>query len=284
MAVFSTAEAERAGVDRHRLRSGVQAGELVCLRRGWYARSGRRRPDAEYLARCTAAARSHEMPLSHVSALVAHGLPGYDLDDRPVYLVGAGTEHRVRAGVHVTMALPGGPHLHADSTKVSLPEALLTAALVDPELALAAADSAARDGRTTRDELVAQAGRLRGRRGAGAARTALGLVDPRRESVGESRAAWLCHLWGYELEPQVAVDLGGRRVYPDFRIRGTRVLIEFDGLAKYVDQAALAREKQREDELRRRGWVVVRITWADLYRPDAVRARIESALTLSARA
>ena len=72
--------------------------------------------------------------------------------------------------------------------------------------------------------------------------------------------------------------------HADFRIDGTNVLVEFDGKVKYDPEsnpdAARANfdEKLREDELRRLGYIVVRLTRADLARPALVRSRIEAAL------
>lgn len=165
-----------------------------------------------------------------------------------------------------------------------LAEAVLSAALIDPELTLGAADAAARSGRLDVDALNAMLSRIDGRAGARQARRAVSLVDARRESVGESRTAWHCTVWGFKLEPQFRIALGNSTAFADFRIKGTRVLLEFDGLAKYDDLGALAREKLREDELRRLGWTVIRITWADLYRPDELFRRIQSALAIAARA
>jgi hypothetical protein len=50
---------------------------------------------------------------------------------------------------------------------------------------------------------------------------------------------------------------GGRLFRADFRVVGTRVLVEFDGAVKYADgrRATLFEEKRREDALRREGWV-----------------------------
>jgi hypothetical protein len=58
-------------------------------------------------------------------------------------------------------------------------------------------------------------------------------------------------------------------------------VVEFDGAVKYAGaegQAALVAEKRREDMLREMGYAVIRLTWADLARPDLVRRRIEAAL------
>jgi very-short-patch-repair endonuclease len=62
------------------------------------------------------------------------------------------------------------------------------------------------------------------------------------------------------------------------------VLVEFDGATKYAagDRRALFAEKQREDALRRAGWVVVRLVWADLDHPERVRNRVLQALALAA--
>lgn len=67
-----------------------------------------------------------------------------------------------------------------------------------------------------------------------------------------------------------------------FRVRGTRVLVEFDGAVKYADARALFEEKQREDALRRAGWVVVRVVWSDLGDPARLRRRLQQAMAQAA--
>lgn len=87
---------------------------------------------------------------------------------------------------------------------------------------------------------------------------------------------------GFDLEPQVEIRAEGRLFRTDFRVRGTRVLVEFDGAVKYVDRAALFEEKQREDALRRAGWIVVRVVWSDLAEPARLRRRLRNALAQTA--
>ena len=41
---------------------------------------------------------------------------------------------------------------------------------------------------------------------------------------------------------------------------------------------ALFREKRREDRIRAQGYVVVRVTWADLFHPERIVAAVQSAL------
>ncbi len=77
----------------------------------------------------------------------------------------------------------------------------------------------------------------------------------------------------------------GRRYPPipaDSRVRGTRVLVEFDGAVKYADARALFQEKQREDALRRAGWVLVRVVWSDLEDAVRLRRRLHRAILQSA--
>ncbi len=110
----------------------------------------------------------------------------------------------------------------------------------------------------------------------------LRLVDGRRESVGESRCGVALAMAGIEATPQVTIrHLNGDVVARvDFLVDGTKVVIEFDGKVKYAagDPKVLWEEKRREDRLRRLGYVVVRITWADLERPGGVAAVVRSVL------
>ncbi|NUS01547.1 MAG: hypothetical protein HOV97_03175 [Nonomuraea sp.] len=113
-------------------------------------------------------------------------------------------------------------------------------------------------------------------------RAALRHADGRHESPGETRTAYVLRCLGLDLDPQVEVVAEGRRYRADFRVRGTRVLVEFDGAVKYVDRAALFEEKQREDALRRAGWIIVRVVWSDLSDPARLRRRLANALAQAA--
>ena len=123
----------------------------------------------------------------------------------------------------------------------------------------------------------------------------LRLVDPRIESVGEARTAYV--LWRQQLPkpiPQYEVcDPTGRIVGRlDFAFPEHGAWIEFDGKAKYDEfrrpgEDALDvvfREKRRQDEIAEvTGWRCMRITWADLSDPQRLAARIRRFLA-SARA
>lgn len=85
---------------------------------------------------------------------------------------------------------------------------------------------------------------------------------------------------GFEARSQVVLsDDDGFVARVDFLVG--LVVVEFDGLVKYEGaegRRALAAEKRREDRLRARGFAVVRLTWADLDRPDRVAALMRRAL------
>lgn len=70
----------------------------------------------------------------------------------------------------------------------------------------------------------------------------------------------------------------------DLGIEGTHVLIEFDGKVKYTDGGpdALFREKKREDRIRSSGYVVIRVTWADLFHPERIVEAVRDALAQAA--
>jgi len=111
-------------------------------------------------------------------------------------------------------------------------------------------------------------------------------TDWRMESVLESRGRFLCLTHNIPVTPQVEIhDSKGRLVARvDLLVTGTRVVIEFDGKLKYASGSpeVLWAEKNREDALRALGYVVVRLTWADVENPRRAIARIRRALAIAA--
>lgn len=146
-----------------------------------------------------------------------------------------------------------------------------------------AMDAALHRGLVQRCDLQAAVRATVGMHSHAAAEVAARRSDGRAESPAESLGRLVIEDLGYDLEPQFEVRgaLGQLIGRVDWRIRDTKVLIEVDGLQKYEGESgrdALAREKARENELRALGWVIVRLTWADLHRPAVVDARIRAAL------
>lgn len=129
-------------------------------------------------------------------------------------------------------------------------------------------------------------------RDAARVRTALGLADPRRESLGESIVAVRFHEIGVDgFEPQVEIvdDRGFFIARVDFLHAKSKTIVEFDGRIKYTLDGQDARdafdwERERERQLRALGYHVIRVFWKDLWRRQAFTeiARIVAARTPAA--
>jgi hypothetical protein len=106
------------------------------------------------------------------------------------------------------------------------------------------------------------------------------LADGGSQSAGESRTRWLLHALGFgPFITQFEVrDRGVLLGVADLKLKGHKVLAEFDGQGKYADPVALFAEKRREDQIRDLGYEVVRLTWADLAHPARVRQKILAAI------
>lgn len=149
------------------------------------------------------------------------------------------------------------------------------------------------DGRQRMRELLAGAvAECSGLRGVGRARAALTCATGLSESVSESIALHRLTGLGITGIRQQAVirdseDTTIARV--DFLVEaadGTPVVIEVDGAVKYAGYAShgdagagnpLFREKRREDAIRRLGYRVVRLVWADLWDISRLRTRLREA-------
>jgi very-short-patch-repair endonuclease len=144
-----------------------------------------------------------------------------------------------------------------------------------------AADAALHTGLLDIEELEFLVAFVRGWPRSSRARTVLAHADGTSESVGESRLRFGLAMVGIELIPQVRItnEHGAIVARVDFTVAGTNVVVEFDGLVKYREGGpqALVAEKRREDELRRLGYVVVRVIWSELDRPGLIAARIRAA-------
>jgi very-short-patch-repair endonuclease len=124
----------------------------------------------------------------------------------------------------------------------------------------------------------------------------LRLADPRLESVAESRTFWMMYRGGVPApEPQFELLDEAGRVFArlDFAWPERKVWLEFDGREKYLKHRrdgesvvdAVLREKERESRITElTGWRCIRITWADLDRPNATVTRILSLLGVASRA
>lgn len=299
--VISAADARRAGLDAEAIARHHRSGRLVRLTRGWYAVRPPRDARDRHSLIATALGRAYagRAFVSHHSALVLLDLPTYDVDLGTVHLTRRCADsgappprvaarraglvlHQPVAGVVPPLAttIRGAGRPAYVPTELAVVQAGLTGS---PLSALVAADAALHRDLVSDPALAAAARALQGHAGIGPVRAILAQADGRIESPGESVAGFIVRGMGLQLEPQFELEMGGRRLRADFRVLGTRVLLEFDGAVKYAsgDGRVLFEEKRREDALRRAGWVVVRIVWADLGDHAALRQRVWEAVRLA---
>lgn len=158
---------------------------------------------------------------------------------------------------------------------------------MDLETGLVAADDALHRRLLTPADLRMAARARRLANGAQRVRQLAARADAAHESPGETLSAVRFSEAGILVEAQFSVPgsqrwtRNGEGYRCDFRVVGTRVLVEFDGASRYDDPAVLWREKQREDRIRSLGWTVVRLVWSDLFHGRAV-AKVRAAQAMAA--
>lgn len=91
-------------------------------------------------------------------------------------------------------------------------------------------------------------------------RKALGRIDHRAESGTETVVRRFFERMGVQVEPQARIDHVGR---VDLRV-GERLIVECDSRAHHTSEAAYAEERRRDLQPVLMGYVVVRLTWADV--------------------
>jgi very-short-patch-repair endonuclease len=152
------------------------------------------------------------------------------------------------------------------------------AALEPLGTAVAALDAMVRADAVTLGQLRRMADDGAGRFGVGRVRRAVPLVDPRAESAPESRVRLALVLAGLAPEPQYEVRAAGRFVARvDFAWPHAKVALEYDG-AYHFEDGQIVRDDERLDRLRAAGWVVIRISAADLRDLDAVVEKVRQVL------
>lgn len=230
--------------------------------------------------------------LSHQTAVVLHGLPDWCLDLTRVHLTKAtGRPGKTETVVRHRSELPPGDFVRVGELLISAPARAVveTARSVPYQAAVGLYDACVRQGLATVEQIAELADRLSHWPGAPTARAAVGFVDGRSESVGESRLRVILANHGFpppDLQAEL-IDRDGEFIgRVDFLFREHRVVVEFDGMVKYGADggAALIAEKRREDRIREQGYLVVRVTWSELSRPLALAKRLRQVFALAARA
>lgn len=133
-----------------------------------------------------------------------------------------------------------------------------------------------------RDELRAEVlyriGARRDPRGRRRSQILLDLASGLAESPAESGLLLGLFDAGFPVPAQQlpVCDINGREIFRlDFAWEEPRVALEYDGHVAHADRAA--HDAARDNELRRRGWIVVHATAADLVDPSWLHAEIRRA-------
>jgi len=132
-----------------------------------------------------------------------------------------------------------------------------------------------------RAELIRLGNSVRGR---SQAQWILTNADAGCASPGEARVLYeLCAAGLTGMRTQVEVHTRGRRYFIDCAFPAEKVGIEFDGRAKYGEDArsihaSLSKERERQRHLEAEGWHIIRVGWHDLDHPDELVAQVRGAL------
>lgn len=296
--VILTSEVRRLGGDLHGLRVGFERGRLVRLRRGaycardaWESWSDRDR----HLARAVAAARQADerFVIAGLSAAAVWGMPVRDPFPDEVTVLdrhrgGGRSEPGVRretVGAVTARVVEHGGLLVTDLARTALMVAR-TAPFAD---AVGSVDWAlwrrnrAAIGRT---DLVEDLARFAPRTGRHHLERVVDFAVEHSDSYGESVGRAAIHEAGFA-PPVLQYELRDAEglMFSDYAWPSARVLGEFDGEVKFTDERfnrgdplqKLREQRAREARLRRLGWTVIRLEWADVTSPARLTALLAGA-------
>lgn len=234
-----------------------------------------------------------EVVASHLSAVVLHAGPTWELPLAEVHLTrpdGRAARRQLRRVTHRGRLHPSDV-TEKDGLAVTSPArtCLDLTSVVDTVHALPVLDDFLHRHLTTKEELEKTRLRMEQWPGTLTSDVCIRLADGRRENVAESRTFHMMYVGGVATSvAQHPIRLpGGREVRLDFAWPELGVWLEFDGREKYLKHRrpgesvvdAVLREKRREEAIARAtGWRCIRITWADLQRPQSTVAMIKAVL------
>jgi hypothetical protein len=235
-----------------------------------------------------------ELVLSHTTAVILHGAPAWELRLSDVHVTrtdrrGGRSEagvvqHRGLLPAEDVVKIGGRAVTSATRTALDL------TTITDVEHCLPVFDHLLHVGATTKERLHDGSQAMSLWKDTLTTDLVIRLANPRCESVGESRTHFLLWRGGIpapETQFEVVGPDGRLVARVDFAWPELGVFLEFDGKEKYLKHLkpgesvvdAVLREKKREEQIcRLTGWRSIRITWADLYRPDQTVARIRAVL------
>jgi very-short-patch-repair endonuclease len=265
----------RRGCDPEALKRTVREGRVLHLGRNTYAL-----PGAD--AAITAAIRLQGAS-SHLSAARAWGWKVKRLPATPVVTVPRNRKVDASRRDGVDLRWAHLPSAEVDDHRTSRLRTVVDCARSLPfDEALCVADSALREGRVTREDLVAAAARSP-RTGRATAVRVAGLADGRAANPFESclRAIAL-DVEGLTVTPQLAVPGIG---HADLGDAALRLLVEADSFEFHALREAFTYDIRRYTAMVRAGWTVLRFCWEDvMQRPQLVRDTLVDVVRLQRRA
>ena len=246
-------------------------------------------------------ARAHEdSVLTHTSSLVERGVPVWGVPLGVIHTTRDGPERAGRRQAdwtpHRGILRPGDVEdLNGIAVSAAARSAFELTTIVGVEAGLVAVNRLLHVGEMTLADFEAEMEAHAHWPGSLTANVVVRLADGRLESVGEDRFSHLAYKQGLPRpEPQVEVhdERGTLVARLDFAWPELGVFLEFDGRTKYLRyrrdgetlEEFLMREKAREEQVcQLTGWTCLRITWADLGRPERLAARIRAIFASRAR-
>jgi hypothetical protein len=301
--VFTRKEAMALGYHDHAIAMLVAGGVWVRVRRGAYvfgAEWAAMTENDRYAVLCRAAVHQSrtEVVLSHISSANEYGCPLWECDRSQVHLTRVDRRAgRAEAGIVQHRGVIDDDDMVVDDGVARMSAtrtALELTTLLDVEHALVEVDFLLHEGLTTIEQLADRYATMTRWPRTLTTEMVLRLADGRSESVGETRARFLC--WSQHLPapvPNYSIrdDTGVEVARVDLAWPELGVFVEFDGRVKYEGRRregesvvdCVLREKQRESLIcELTGWRCLRLVWADLYRPGETAARIRRLLTAAA--
>lgn len=263
------------GHDDRTIGAAVRAGVLVRVGPGLFVGPEYHRlsPEQQHVRRAHAVASrfADRIVFSHQSAALLHGGATWGVDLVNVHATRSDTGRgRRQAGVvHHVGTLGDDEVTEVDGLLVTTPArtAWDLAASQPREQGVVAVDSLLNRGLVDDEALRNQCRRHAQWTRARHAKTTLSRTDAAADSAGESRGRLLMdefHLPKPQLQVRIFDHRGVLVGVSDYGWPEFRHLAEFDGLLKYGSGLDLAREKAREDAIRRLGWGMTRFVWSQL--------------------
>jgi hypothetical protein len=285
--------------DDRTIRNSVRSGELHRIRRGAFCPGSMwRAADPESRHRLTARAvirTAHPSTvLTHVSSLLERETPVWNVDLSQIHTTRTdGRSGRREAGiVHHRGRLPEWEVELLNGLRVSRAARSVVelTSIADVESGLVSANWLLAQSACSRPELDTVVRRFSHWPNTLCSDLVVRLSTPACQWPGEARTQHL--LWRLHVPPAVPQyeiydDRGLLFAVLDFAWPEFGVFLEFDGRIKYERlrregetlEDVIYREKLREERVcALTGWVCIRITWADLARPEATARRIMALL------